>query len=75
MEEKLNEIIHEAKIDLIEHEERFTYLKCKIKFLKDHNFDKEAAHYEYQLEAYEPIFKEHRDLVNEIDELLNAWEG
>lgn len=73
MEEKLNQIITAHENNLLKYtQERDSRLE-KMKFMVEHKFDHEYEHLKTQKDAVSDMFYDYRMAIEELRELLNAW--
>jgi hypothetical protein len=75
MEEKLNELLEIAEIKIIRYEKEIEELKHKLRFLRNHSFNKEAEYVELKLDSITLIFYDYRDSVVDIRNLLKTWQS
>ena len=73
MEEKLNEIITEHEKNLVKYTQERDYLQKKMIFMLEHKFENELAHLRTQQEAVSDMFYDYRKAIEDLRELLNAW--
>lgn len=73
MEEKLNEILEKAELRIVQYEKEREELSHKIRFLKEHGFEKEKEWLLNKKNAMNDVFFDYRDSVEKIRELLNKW--
>jgi hypothetical protein len=73
MEEKLNEIIKAHENNLLKYtQERDTRL-AKMQFMSEHKFEHESQHLRTQKDAVSDMFFDYRKAIEDLRELLNAW--
>ena len=73
MEEKLNELLEKAELQIIQHEKEREELSNKIRFLKEHGFEKEKEWLLNKKNAMNDVFFDYRETVQNIREMLNKW--
>jgi len=73
MEEHLNELLEKAELKIIKHEKEREELSCKIRFLKEHGFEKEKEWFDNKRNAMDDVFFDYRETVQNIREMLNKW--
>lgn len=73
MEEKLNEIITKHEKNLIKYTQERDSRQEKMKFMFEHKFEHELAHLRTQKEAVSDMFYDYRKAIEDLRELLNAW--
>ena len=73
MEEKLNEIITKHEKNLVKYTQERDSQQEKMKFMSEHKFENELAHLRTQKEAVSDIFYDYRKAIEDLRELLNAW--
>ena len=73
METKLQEIKDKYQefldIHLALHDDR----RCRAEFYKQHNFTKEYEWLENEIKSVNFVLMRYKELIDELNELLNAW--
>lgn len=75
MEEKLREILEHHIFELIQFEEEKNEMAIKCMILKEHGFLKEYEWLKHERQSKESLFFKYQEIVNELRDLLNAWES
>jgi hypothetical protein len=73
MEEKLNEIITKNEVLVQRFTDYQNSLNQKMQFVYDHDFIHEYKHLQTQEQAMTPLLEDYRDAIEELRNLLNAW--
>ncbi len=73
MEDKLKEIIEAHEEKLIKYTQERDARQAKMQFMSEHKFDQEFNHLKTQREAVSDIFYDYRKCIEDLRELLNAW--
>ena len=73
MEEKLNEILEKAELKLIEFDRILDEINHKMKFLREHGFNKELEWLRHQKLSMFDVLEDYKDTVRNIRDMLNAW--
>ena len=73
MEEKLNELLEKAELDIFDYKKLIEEIKHKITFLKEAGFQKEAEWHKHGLESMTYIGRDYQNTVEDIRKLLNDW--
>jgi len=73
MEEKLQDIINEYDQDFHRSETKVSNLRNKINFCIQHNFKEEVRITRIELKAIEMIVYRQGQTINDLKDLLNAW--
>lgn len=73
MEEKLNKIIETHELILVKYTQEHHDRNAKMKFLREHKFEKEYEHELTQKMAISDIFYDYRTAIDELRKMLDAW--
>jgi hypothetical protein len=73
MEKKLNEIISEHEKNLVKYTQERDSRQEKMRFMSEHKFEHELQHLITQKEAVSDMFYDYRKAIEDLRELLNAW--
>jgi len=73
MEEKLKEIIEAHEMHLLKYTQERDARNAKIGFMIDHSFKHEAQFLQEQKDAVTDMFYDYRKAIEDLREMLNAW--
>ena len=75
MEEKLNELLEKAELKLIEYDRTRVEINYKIRFLREHGFNKELEWLIHQKDSMIDVLDDYKDTVINIRDMLNKWQS
>ena len=75
MEEKLKEIIEDHELNLVKYTQERDDRIYKMKFLKEHKFEKDYDHLFTQNEATSFMFYDYRSAIDGLRKILDAWQS
>jgi hypothetical protein len=75
MEEKLKEIIEAHELNLVKYTQERDDRIYKMKFLKEHKFEKDYDHLFTQNTATSYMFYDYRNAIDGLRKILNAWQS
>lgn len=73
MEEKLKEIIEAHESNLVRYTKNRDSRRAKMEFLNEHQFYEELRHLQIQKDAISEIFYDYQKAIEDLREMLNAW--
>ena len=73
MEEKLQKIIETHELNIVKYTQERDERNAKMQFLKEHKFEKEYEHLLTQKMATSDMFYDYRKAIEDLREMLNAW--
>ena len=75
MEEKLNELLEIAELNIIDFEYKLVSIDHKISFMSEHKFDRELEWLLYERTSLTALFQDYKKTVTDIREMLNKWQS
>jgi hypothetical protein len=75
MEDKLKEIIEAHELNLVKYTQERDARNAKMEFMREHKFENELQHLRTQKDAITDIFYDYRKAIEDLRELLNAWQS
>lgn len=73
MEEKLKQIIEEHENNLLIYTQERDARLAKMQFMREHKFEQELQHLQTQKDAVSDMFFDYRKAIEDLREMLNAW--
>ena len=73
MEEKLKEIIEAHEANLVKYTQERDARQAKMQFMSEHKFEQELQHLRTQKDAVSDMFYDFRKAIEDLREMLNAW--
>jgi hypothetical protein len=73
MEEKLKQIIEAHELNLVKYTQERDARIAKMQFMSEHKFMQELGHLQTQKDAISDMFYDYRNAIEELRNLLNAW--
>ena len=73
MEEKLKEIIEAHENNLLKYTQERDARLSKMQFMSEHKFEQELQHLRTQKDAVSDMFFDYRKAIEDLREMLNAW--
>lgn len=73
MEERLKEIIEAHEANLAKYTNERDARQAKMQFMSEHKFEQELQHLRTQKDAVSDMFYDYRKAIEDLREMLNAW--